>query len=258
MKSRAHFQFQQFTVADDQCSMKVGTDAVLLAAWVSMRDAKHVLDIGTGSGVMALIAAQRTSAECLVCGVEIQPKDCAQAAANVAASPWSKRVQIICSAVQDHQPGYRYDVIICNPPYFINSLRSPETGRNTARHSITLDHNSIVDAVNRLMSESGTANFVMPPDEGNQLRAAMETAGMQLQRFCRFRTRAGKKVERVLMSFGRTLSENPEGVSDPAQVHSIDEEEILLYEHGGDWSAKYSELTHDLYLPRTPSFPKSL
>src|SRR5689334_10782076 len=118
MKSRSHFQFRQFSVSDDRCSMKVGTDAVLLAAWADLHNALRVLDIGTGSGVIALIAAQRTGSTCHIDGIEIQETDCAQAAANVAASPWFDRTTIVCTSVQEYFPPYQYDVILCNPPYF--------------------------------------------------------------------------------------------------------------------------------------------
>src|SRR5690349_21731423 len=140
MKSRSNFRFRQFSVADDRCSMKVGTDAVLLAAWAHLDKAARVLDIGTGSGVIALIAAQRTPDHCLIDAVEIQDADCEQATANVADSPWSKRVSIIHTDIQHFHPASLYDVILCNPPYFINSLRPPAPGRTTARHTVSLDH----------------------------------------------------------------------------------------------------------------------
>ena len=248
MKSRAHFQFRQFSVADDRCSMKVGTDAVLLAAWADLQNAKRILDIGTGSGVIALIAAQRSNDLCQIDGIEIQTEDCEQATANATASPWSERVNIIHRAVQDHHPPYRYDVILCNPPYFNNSLRPPTEGRSTARHTVTLDHVTLVESVERLLAENGSASFVMPPDEGGLFKIEMENRGMEIVRMCRFRTRAGKKIERVLMSFRRARPQDST-VQENTTRHPA-EEELLLYASGDEWTDEYFALTRDLYIPR--------
>ena len=257
MKTRSHFQFQRFVIADDECSMKVGTDAVLLAAWAEVEGARRILDIGSGSGVIALVAAQRTNDSCLIDGVEIQTNDCTQAAANAAASPWSHRVRLTCCAIQDHHPEYEYDVILCNPPYFIKSLLPPKEGRTAARHTVTLDHESLAGAVDRLLSKTGAANFIMPPDESDQFRKVMETRGMLTSRVCWFRTRAGKKTERVLMSFMRALELSERSSLLAGSATYPHEEEIQLYADGDQWTAKYSALTADLYLPRSGSFPKS-
>jgi tRNA1Val (adenine37-N6)-methyltransferase len=253
MKSRSHFQFRQFSVSDDRCSMKVGTDAVLLASWADLSNAKRVLDIGTGSGVIALIAAQRTMADCHVDGIEIQEDDCAQAVSNAAASPWSDRVHILCTAVQDYHPRYRYDIILCNPPYFINSLRPPGEGRTTARHAVQLDHATLISSVDRLLSPLGKASFIMPPEEGKQFESLITPAGMQATRICSFRTRAGKRVERVLMTFARLEQASVDqatGDSDLELPMSLEVSEILLYDEDNRWSREYTELTQDLYLPR--------
>lgn len=234
--------------------MKVGTDAVLLAAWADPGDARHILDIGTGSGVIALIAAQRTAIFCQIDGVEIQEADCDQARANAAASPWRDRVRMIHVAVQDHDPPYRYDVILCNPPYFINSLRPPGDGRTRARHTVSLDHDMLISAVDRLLSPKGQANFIMPPVEGNKFRISMEASGMPATRICSFRTRAGKTVERVLMTFARSspVTDSPlAGGNVHAVSGPVDSGEMLLYGEGNRWSKEYTDLTRDLYLPRS-------
>lgn len=248
MKSRSHFQFRQFAVADDRCSMKVGTDAVLLAAWADLGGARRVLDIGTGSGVIALIAAQRTDESCAIDGVEIQEADYTQALANVAASPWADRVRITRSAIQDYDPPYRFDVILCNPPYFINSLRPPGDGRTTARHTVTLDHAALSATVDRLLARNGTANFVMPPEEGSRFKTLMEAEGMRATRITSFRTRRGKNIERVLMSFARVGEDAAKPSPDGAT--SIRETALLLYGDGNAWSKEYADLTAELYLPR--------
>lgn len=226
---------------DDQCHMKVGTDAVLLAAWANVTDGRHILDIGTGSGVIALIAAQRTK-EAIIDGIDILDAECAQATANVQASPWSHRIRIVKSPIQDFNPDYRYDVILCNPPYFINSLLPPVQGRTTARHTVTLTHDALRASVDRLLSDKGNASFIFPYEEGKRFKEEMEANGFYTSRLCFFRTRAQKKIERLLLNFSRSNSQDQQ----PATLI----EELLLYDKGDGWTDEYTKLTGELYLPR--------
>ena len=236
MKRPSHFQFRQFSVADDECSMKVGTDAVLLAAWATVDNATAVLDIGTGSGVIALIAAQRTRPTCIVHGVDIQKPDVLQARRNAERSPWSSRVEIFHSSIQEYDPAMRYDVILCNPPYFINNLQPPDRGRATARHTTTLDHSALISAIDRLLKSDGAFHTIMPPAEGEQFMEAMRGAFYPCIRRDLFRTRASKAPERSLMTFSRNTGVRTEG-------------ELLLYDVNDNWSAAYTSLTKELYLP---------
>lgn len=232
--------------------MKVGTDAVLLGAWVNLNNVSRLLDIGTGSGVIAIMAAQRTTHDCQIDGIEIQAPDCAQATANANASPWAQRIRIVHTALQDFHPPYRYDVIVCNPPYFINSLQPPTNGRTTARHTVSLDHDALVTAVDRLLSPTGRASFIMPSEEGNQFRMDMKERAMQLTRITYFRSRRERKIERFLMTFMRQSAV----ANDPIQVGGHNskpillETEVLLYEEGNRWTKDYTELTQDFYLTR--------
>lgn len=219
--------------------MKVGTDAVLLGAWAEVADAGRILDIGTGSGVIALIAAQRTQ-NTLIDGIDIQDAECAQAADNVKASPWHDRIRIVQSAVQDFSPHYRYDAILCNPPYFINSLTPHAPGRTAARHTVTLTHEALRASVARLLSDTGNASFIFPNEEGLRFKKEMEANGFYASRVCLFRTRPQKEIERVLLTFNRRGSQN----------ESTSTEELLLYSEGDRWTEDYTRLTGELYLPR--------
>src|SRR4051812_9922250 len=111
------FQFKQFKVNDDRCAMKVGTDGVLLGAWVNVTGAKTILDIGTGSGLIALILAQRTKAETIIDAVEIGEDDSQQANENVSNSPWPGKIEICQAAIQDFKSNHLYDLIVSNPPF---------------------------------------------------------------------------------------------------------------------------------------------
>src|SRR5690349_11091056 len=112
------FSFKKFIVHDDQCQMKVGTDGVLVGAWVDVSGVSRVLDIGTGSGLIALMVAQRTPNEVIIDAVENLEPDARQAKENADRSPWSQRIHVHCSTIQNFSRAKYYDLIVSNPPYF--------------------------------------------------------------------------------------------------------------------------------------------
>ncbi len=228
------FRFKQFSVNDDRCTMKVGTDAVLLGAWCNVRHAKRILDIGTGSGVIALMLAQRSDEGTQIDAVEINADDAEQAQDNVSHSPWSGRVRVIHQRVQDliADP---YDLIVCNPPYFSQSLLPPDEGRTRVRHSTMLTHDELIDAVRRLLDPAGQFSLILPTKEAQQFREEAEHAGLQLQQLTHFHSRKEKPQERSLMTFGNIKTE----------VH---EDTLVLYEVGSVKSAAYQQLTSPFYL----------
>ena len=128
------FRFKQFAVRQDRCPMKVGTDGVLLGAWAEVRPGdRRMLDVGTGTGLIALMLAQRSAA--WITAVDIDVECATQAAENFAASPWADRLDAVSVAVQRYDPVEKFDLIVSNPPYYVDSLLSPDEGRNTARHA---------------------------------------------------------------------------------------------------------------------------
>ena len=135
--------------------MKVGTDGVLLGAWFPLQEGCTVLDIGTGTGLIAIMAAQRGAGR--VTAVEIDPDSAVQARANAANSPWADRIDVVCSDIALFNAGFRYDRIVCNPPYFRDSLRSPDSGRNTARHNDSLSFETLSACASRLLADSTMA-----------------------------------------------------------------------------------------------------
>ena len=131
------FRFKQFAVRQDRCPMKVGTDGVLLGAWAEVRPGdRRMLDVGTGTGLIALMLAQRSAAR--ITAVDIDVECATQAAENFAASPWADRLDAVSVAVQRYDPVEKFDLIVSNPPYYVDSLLSPDEGRNTARHAAGL------------------------------------------------------------------------------------------------------------------------
>ncbi|MBL7858558.1 MAG: methyltransferase [Cyclobacteriaceae bacterium] len=236
-KSNTHFNFKQFAVHHDRCSMKVGTDGVLLGAWTDIRHVNTILDIGTGSGVIALMLAQRTSDHVAIDAVEIEAEDAAQARGNVTQSPWPKKVVLHEIAVQDFFPTNQYELIVSNPPYFNNSWQPPDPKRYQTRHTVTLTYTDLLSAVTRLLSPKGRFSLILPFTEGLHFIELALALGLHCSRQWSFRTRKGKPIERWLLEFS------------PVRM-TREENEIVLYEHdrGEEWSAPYKELTRDFYL----------
>ena len=144
------FQFKKFTIAQDRCAMKVGTDGVLLGAWA--RGGKRVLDIGTGTGLVALMMAQRFT-DAVVDAVEIDHDTAGQAMENVSSSPFANRVKVFAKALQDFEPDTPYDCIVTNPPFFSNSLLAPDSSRTMARHTVALSFADILAFAARHLAE---------------------------------------------------------------------------------------------------------
>jgi tRNA1Val (adenine37-N6)-methyltransferase len=130
--SNPFFHFKQFTIYHNLCAMKVGVDGVLLGAWADCRNAGYILDAGTGSGLIALMLAQRSNA--IIHAIDIDENSCNQAEINFTNSPFHDRLSVEHISFQNYFPPVRYDLIVSNPPYFANSLKSPDKNRNLARH----------------------------------------------------------------------------------------------------------------------------
>lgn len=235
-KSGTHFHFKQFSVAHDRCTMKVGTDGVLLGAWAVVENAKTILDIGTGSGVIALMLAQRTPPDALIHAVELEQNDAQQAHENVVHSPWPDKVKIFPAAIQQFAGEARYDLIVSNPPYFINSQEPPDKRRLQTRHTVMLSFTELLGAATRLLKPAGSFQVILPYTEGLQFIELASQHGLYCTRQWSFRTRQAKPVERWLLAFARI------------PVAPIDTGEILLYSYDTVWDDSYTNLTRDFYL----------
>ncbi len=159
------FQFKQFRVEQAQSAMKVSTDACIQGAWTPLRSSlKYVLDAGTGTGLLALMTAQRNS-EVIIDAVEILPAAAEQAMQNFASSPWSGRLNLIRADIRGYSLPRRYDLIICNPPFFSRSLLGPDTDRNQARHTLTLSCQDLFAVLKRNLADNGYAAVLLPVAE---------------------------------------------------------------------------------------------
>ncbi len=235
MKSNTHFRFKQFTVAHDRCAHKVGTDGVLLGAWVNIENANHILEIGAGSGVISLMLAQRTRYNVTIDAVEISAPDAKQAAANVLSSPWPERIRVHHMPIQTYQSDFPYDLMVSNPPYFVDSLLPPAEDRSRARHGGELTFSGLVQCTKSLMSPGGRLGIILPETEALQFIAMANANGLHCLRQCSFKSRAHKPVERLLMEFGSAPGTCVTG-------------SLTLYGADDNWSAEYRKLTGDFYL----------
>jgi tRNA1Val (adenine37-N6)-methyltransferase len=234
-KSGTHFHFKQFSVRHDRSTMKVGTDGVLLGAWVDIGNCKRILDIGTGSGVIALMLAQRTTSDVTIDAVEVESEDAEQAKENVEQSPWPRRIEVFTSSIQNYTSHELYDLIVSNPPYFNNSAKPPDEKRVQARHTTSLPYDVLLKHVKQLLAPNGRVAVILPFTEGLEFETLTSKQNLYCVRKTGFRTRREKPIERWLMEFSQ-------------QSQDKIENEILLYNDGLEWSDDYIRLTRDFYL----------
>ena len=230
------FQFKQFMVYHDRVTHKVGTDGVLLGAWVNLwEEDTLILDIGTGSGLIALMLAQRTSRETRIDAVEIEAVDAGQARENVLRSPWRDRISIHHVPVQQFQPDQPYALIVSNPPYFVKSLPPSDERRSLARHTDQLSFEDLLSSVVRLLAKNGRLAVILPYAEALDFLRLAGAHGLFPVRKTGFRSRGSKPVERLLLELAY------EGA-----LASGDE--LVLYSRGNGWSEEYKSLTRDFYI----------
>ena len=229
------FHFKGFSVRHDRCAMKVGTDAVLLGAWVNVNGALRILDVGTGSGVIALMLAQRTSEETRVDAIELEEVDADQAKENVLQSAWPGKISVHHSRLQEFSPGWQYDLIVSNPPFFVKSLLSPSKERTKARHANDLTFEELISYSLRLLSTKGRLAVILPFSEGNIFKSLAKAHHLHVTRETAFHSRKEKQQERWLFEFSCVDSL---AIAD----------QLILYTDDGDKTKEYINLTKDFYL----------
>lgn len=252
----AFFRFKQFTVWHDKCAMKVGTDGVLLGAWCPLSDSwesdgeYRVLDIGTGSGLIALMLAQRTEAighgRWAIDAIDIDADAVAQAQENFAQSPWAEILHAHQSSLQDwllastpyttHPTRNRYDLIVSNPPYFQQSLKNPDAQRAVARHTDSLTYNDLIAHAARMLKANGTLALVLPFEAKEEIIALAQAHALTPTHITHVHSKPGKPAKRLLIAFSpqRFVASSP----NTFYIESADSPR----------SNEYKELTRDFYL----------
>ncbi|NMA72780.1 MAG: tRNA1(Val) (adenine(37)-N6)-methyltransferase [Bacteroidales bacterium] len=231
----ASFQFKQFTVFQDKCAMKVGTDGVLLGAWVGLSKAKNLLDIGTGTGLLALMLTQR-SPEILVTAVELDKAAAEQAKENVNCSPWKDRVEVVHENILDYCNDNKFDVIVSNPPYFNNNLLPPNRERTLARHNDHLTYPDLISKVVQLLNSNGRFSVIIPFNQKEEFIQLCNMHGLNTKRVVNVQTTPNAPFKRVLLEF--SFNHNKE----------VDKRTLLIEENRHCYSSEYIELTKDFYL----------
>lgn len=202
------FQFQQFRVHQDRCAMKISTDAVLLGSMAQCPASKQILDIGTGTGVIALMLAQRFP-EAQITALEIEAEAAVQAEENFKESPFAERLKLIPTSLQDFSTDVSFDLIVSNPPYFPDHLKSSDAKRNLALHTDSLSFETLISHASQLLSASGQFWVILPPRQmGNFCKLAEEfwlfpNSKIQVQ------DAASKPIHREVASFSKSKNLTP-------------------------------------------------
>jgi Predicted O-methyltransferase len=215
--------------------MKVSTDGVLLGAWVDLSNASSILDVGTGTGLIAVMLAQRS--EALIDAVEIEPHAARQAKDNAAKCPWNERVFVTHASFQDfsRHSDRKFDLIVSNPPFFSNSLKTPSTGRNLARHNDILPPEELLAGVDRLLTLEGRFCLILPYVESSLFLVDAALYNLYCIRKAHVKATPQKKVTRILLEFAR-------------ERRKVTEDELIIQEPDGSYSEKFKTLTEAYYL----------
>jgi len=237
------FTFKQFHIDAFGCGMPVSTDAILLGAWANIDNVSSVLDIGCGTGVLALMCAQR-NAQAAITGIEIEENAYLAASQNCKNSIWSNRLTIAHISLQDYANKHSsVDAIICNPPYFNDGQQSAVSQRAMARHTASLTHQSLLVHCEKLLKDNGTASFVLPKQEGDifiNIIEQMRLSGTTLcvTRIVEIKTTLKKPVSRLLI----------EVTKKPVDALSSYQKSQLLIHDQDNYSSDFIALTKDFYL----------
>ncbi|WP_430974424.1 tRNA1(Val) (adenine(37)-N6)-methyltransferase [Sunxiuqinia rutila] len=228
------FQFKEFRVEQARTAMKVGIDGVLLGAWADLQAACRVLDVGTGTGLLALMAAQRSAA--LIDAVELDLDAAEEARSNFQNSNWASRFRVVAGAFQDFQPGVCYDHIISNPPFFENGQPSSNPLRAQARHAGKLNLRELLERASVLLANKGKISLIIPAEQELRLLELAKALSLHVARLVRVAPDESKKAHRLLAELAKEACPLQEAV-------------LFIRDKGtGLFSESYRELTRDFYL----------
>lgn len=262
--SNNYFKFKQFTVFQENVSMRVNTDGVLLGAWATV-PATRVLDVGTGTGVIALMIAQRLlQPQYQIVAIDVDKPSIQQAQENFQQSKWSKYLVAKHISLQDFKTEQLFDLIISNPPYFNNALKNPSETKCTARHTDSLSYQDLTDAASKLLKPSGRLSVIIPFDEYPTMQSAIiatnknllcvegpqdsdnpaasseekSSFALHLSRLCKvFTLRQDPAPKRMLLEFTKEQTSLP-----------VQEEALCIMENPTTFTPAYKSLTKDFYL----------
>ncbi len=216
--------------------MKVGTDGVLLGAWADISQAEYVLDIGTGTGVIAIMLAQR-SADATIHAVEIDEEACGQATENMQKTAWAGQLHAFNISIQEFAKTHsnKYDLIVSNPPFFSGGTFSSSQDKASVRHTVKLPHGDLLLATRSLLRENGKFCVILPHLEGLRFKEMAGTYNLYCSKTTEVRPKPGKQVERLLLQFER-------------EVKPMKKEELIIWKNEEEWTEEYKKLTGEFYI----------
>jgi tRNA1Val (adenine37-N6)-methyltransferase len=231
-----YFNFKQFTVNQDKTAMKVGTDGVLLGAWTNTENAKTILDIGTGTGLIALMLAQKSNAN--IVAVEKNVNAYNQAVENINKSKWKNRIEVINSSFQDFSENYnlKFDLVVSNPPFFTNSLKNSCINKTEARHNDSLPYNDLVKGVNKLSHSETAFHIILPFDQKDDFIDLCRVNQFYCNKITFVKPNPEKNIKRILMTFSKN------------DLDCIQETIVIENKQRHDFTDEYKKLTGDYYL----------
>lgn len=227
------FKFKQFFIDGGESGMPVSTDGIMLGAWIESPEDAVMLDIGTGTGLLALMCAQRFG-QARITAVDIEVSAINAARHNFSHSSWQERLSALHTDVLTFTPDQLFQRIICNPPYFNSGEQSKQSQRATARHTDSLRHDALLQRCYQLLEEDGKASFVLPITEGGQFIELALQQGWYLSRLCRVQPSEKKSVHRVLFELAKQPCETQES-------------HLIIHSSDG-YSDDFVQLTHEFYL----------
>ncbi|KAA5549537.1 tRNA1(Val) (adenine(37)-N6)-methyltransferase [Adhaeribacter rhizoryzae] len=231
-----YFKFKQFLVKQDKCAMKVCTDSCILGAYTPVTQAATILDIGTGTGLLALMAAQRSPAQ--ITAIEIDAAAATQAQENINSSPWADRINVYQQSLQEFSATNQqlFNLIICNPPFYAASHLSPDQARNVAMHSQELSLSEIVRFCRRFLSATGKLFILLPPTESRNFASLAQAENLHLISALHIFTFTRGKHIRTIQGFGRE------------QITPVPEENLFIRNINNTYTTAFQELLRDYYL----------
>ena len=230
------FKFKQFSVVDTHTAMKIGTDGILLGSWVDLKGDEHILDVGSGCGVIALMAAQKNN-QAKITAIEIDDSACIDAHENIFNSPWKDRVTLMNAPLQEFNSDQKWDSIISNPPFFENSMSAKGEERHQARHTDSLHYTDLLFFAQKHLSDNGSLNIILPVENGEACMDVCSDFDLHAQRTCYVKPVPQKEPHRILLSIGKQ--------NIPAEKTTLIIEDGVTRHH---YTSAYKEICKDFYL----------
>ncbi|MFA9489080.1 MULTISPECIES: tRNA1(Val) (adenine(37)-N6)-methyltransferase [unclassified Mannheimia] len=229
------FQFKQFFIQHDKCAMKVNTDGILLGAIAQVKNVQQILDLGTGSGLIAIMLAQRTNRNCQITALEVETSAYQQAVENAKSSEWANRITVLQGDVMQQQFDQKFDLIVSNPPYFEDSLAARTEERDLARSVNSSSHFDWLYQAKSWLAENGSITMILPTEAAEKLILQSPEIGLCCTEQWHIYTKVGKTAKRQIVSFSEKKT-------------ACEQKVLIIYDLNNHYTAEFKQLTQDFYL----------